>query len=415
VNEGVFPTFYLSGFECSTFQWLEQGRRDLVEETRHRAHAMADYERLRGLGIGVAREGVPWPMVDRGGRYEFASVDVFLEAMNRHRILPIWDLCHYGYPEDLDPFGPDFVHRFADYARAAAEYLVPKMRGPHCFTPINEISFFADMGGSWGWVAPFRKSPADHEAFRLKLCEADIAAVKAIREVEPKARMVHIDPLVLVVAPKDRPDLEDDARRETYYDTFVAWDVISGRQHPELGGSPEVLDIMGVNVYSFGQMELRENGPGAALPPGDERIRPLGELLAFAWNRYKRPMIVGETSGLGEGRSAWLKDITEEALAAVRQGLDLHGICLYPGVDMPNWHDGAWLHNGICDLVEDGDDLRREPCQAYVDELRRWQRRLKRVTELGELGEHPLSDPVDLQDIVDAAHRMPTETDVDWS
>ena len=37
--------------------------------------------------------------------------------------------------------------------------------------------------------------------FRLALCAAAIAGVKAIREVDPEARMVHIDPLVLVVPP----------------------------------------------------------------------------------------------------------------------------------------------------------------------------------------------------------------------
>jgi hypothetical protein len=43
----------------------------------------------------------------------------------------------------------------------------------------------------------------------------------------------------------------------------------------------------------------------------------------------------------------------EESLAAVAAGMDLHGICLFPAVDMPDWHIGEWLHNGIGDLVED--------------------------------------------------------------
>ena len=84
----------------------------------------------------------------------------------------------------------------------------------------------------------------------------------------------------------------------------------------------------------------------------------------------------------------------EESLAAVRQGIDLHGVCLFPAVDMPDWHSGEWLHNGICDLVEEGGDLRRVPFEPYVAELRRWQSELNRVTELDE---DPFSDPVDLE------------------
>jgi beta-glucosidase/6-phospho-beta-glucosidase/beta-galactosidase len=409
---GIFPTFFLSGFECSTFIWKDQGRRDLVAETQHLRHADEDYTRLRSLGIGVAREGIPWPMVDREGVLEFSGLAPLIEAMNRHQILPIWDLCHYGYPDDLDPFAPEFAGRFAAYARAAAEYVIPRMRGPHFFTPINEITFFAFMGGEWAWTAPFGTSDQQRHEFRLALCRADIAAVKAIRQVDPEARMVHIDPLINVVAPRDRPDLADEAEHEMFEDTFYAWDVLAGLRHPELGGSPDMLDIVGVNCYSFGQMEYRENGPHASLQPHDERIRPLGELLTFAWERYRRPMIIGETSGLGGGREEWLNDVVEEALAAVRNGIDLHGVCLFPAVDMPDWHTGEWLHNGICDLepAEDG-RLTRVPFQPFVEELRRWQKRLNRVTVLDE---DPFSDPVDLGDIRSAAERMKLTSDKDW-
>jgi beta-glucosidase/6-phospho-beta-glucosidase/beta-galactosidase len=409
---GIFPTFFLSGFECSTFHWKDQGRRDLVAETQHRAHAREDYDILRSLGIAVAREGIPWPMVDRGGQYDFSAIDPMLEAMNRAQILPIWDLCHYGYPDDTDPFAEDFADRFARYCRAAAEYVIPRMRGPHFFTPINEITFFAFAGGEWGWIAPRKQGKENRFALRLALCRADIAAVRAIREVEPEARMVHIDPLVNVVAPKDRPDLEEAARHETYDDTFVAWDVLAGKRHPELGGAPEILDIVGVNCYSFGQMEYREQGPHQAIPPDDDRIVPLCDLLEFVWNRYHRPMIIAETSGLGEGRTAWLKDVMEESMAAVLRGIDIHGICLFPGVDMPDWHNGEWLRSGICDLVEEGGDLRRVPAERYVGELRRWQKLLNRVTELDE---DPFSDPVDLADVVAGAQRYRVQADKDWS
>ena len=185
-----------------------------------------------------------------------------------------------------------------------------------------------------------------------------------------------------------------------------------GKESPELGGSPEILDIVGANNYSFGQMEYRENGPHQALEPGDDRIVSLCDLLREVWERYHRPMIIGETSGLGHGRAAWLKDVMEEALAAVDSGIDLHGICLFPAVDMQDWHTGEWLHNGICDLNEKNGVLERVQAEKYVAELRRWQKELNRVTVLDE---DPFSDPVELQDVVDAAKRLKKKPDVDWS
>jgi hypothetical protein len=114
---------------------------------------------------------------------------------------------------------------------------------------------------------------------------------------------------------------------------------------------------------------------------------------------------------LEEGRDEWMRDVVNEALAAVNRGIDMHGICVFPAVDMPDWHTGEWLHNGICDLVPEGDDLKRVPYEPYIQEIRRWQREFKRVTELDE---DPLSDPVELQDIIDAAHRLQPEADANW-
>lgn len=409
---GIFQTFFISGFECSTFLWKDKKRRNLIEETQHLAHAREDYEILRNLGIAVSREGIPWPLVEKDGKYDFSVIDPMIEAMNDLKILPIWDLCHYGYPDDLDPFSEEFAPRFAKYCRAAARYVIPRMHGPYFFTPINEITFFAFCGGEWGWVAPYRNTRDEREEFRVALCKAAIAGVKAIREVEPEARIVNIDPLVQVVAPRDRPDQIEAAEHETNVDTFLAWDILCGKEHPELGGSPEILDIVGVNNYSFGQMEYRESGPHKALDPHDDRIKPLCDLLNVVWERYRRPMIIGETSGMGHGRTAWLKDVMEESLAAVHMGIDLHGICLFPAVDMPDWHTGKWLKNGICNLLEEGADLKREPHPPYVAELRRWQKELNRATVLDE---DPFSDPVELQDVVDAAARLQTTPDKNWS
>ena len=409
----IFPTFFLSGFECSTFFWKDKGRRDLCEETQHRVHADEDYRMLRPLGISVAREGIPWPLVDRGGSYDFSYVEPFLQAQRRHQILPIWDLCHYGYPDHLDPYSDDFAGRFAAYARAAAEHVaLHAHHGPLFFTPMNEITFFGYMAGEWGWAAPFGKDRETRRKLTLAMCKADIEGVKAIRSVVPDARMIHIDPLIHVVPPRDRPDLAEAAHRESCDDAYFAFDVIGGLRHPELGGSPEILDIVGFNNYSFGQMEYRPEGPHAALEPGDPRIRPLCDLIEEGAKRYGRPVIVAETSGLEGGRDDWLNDVVMESLAAVNRGVDLHGICMFPAVDMPNWHNGKWLNNGIADLEElPSGALMRKPFLPYVEALHSWQRRLNRVTSLDE---DPFDKAVDLEDIIKAAREIAPSPDVDW-
>jgi beta-glucosidase/6-phospho-beta-glucosidase/beta-galactosidase len=355
--------------------------------------------------------------VDRGGglgnnRFDFSYIDPFLAAMRTHQILPIWDLCHYGYPDDEDPFDERFAQRFAEYAAAAAAYVTERHHGPYFFTPMNEITFFGYMACEWGWIAPFKKDRQCRIDFTLAMARADIAAVKAIRDVVPSARMVHIDPLINVVAPIDRPDLAPLAHHETHEDAFLAFDIIAGVKAPEFGGSPEILDIAGYNNYSFGQMEIRPDGPGEPLCPGDPRIVALADMMERGWKRYHRPMIIAETSGLHGGRDDWLNDVVEEALAAVNRGVDVHGVCLFPAVDMPNWHTGEWLKNGIADLVEMPDgDLMRVPFEPYVEALHAWQRRLNRVERLDT---NPFDRPVDLGDIVKAAATMEPKADANW-
>ena len=79
---------------------------------------------------------------------------------------------------------------------------------------------------------------------------------------------------------------------------------------------------------------------------------------------------------------------------------------------MPDWHTGKWLNNGICNLIDEGGILRRELDVSYVDELRHWQNYLNRVTALDA---DPFSDPVELEDVIDAARRHKATPDKNWS
>ena len=184
--------------------------------------------------------------------------------------------------------------------------------------------------------------------------------------------MVHVDPIVHAVPPDDRPDLADEARQHAYEEAYEAWDMLAGKRHPELGGAPEILDVVGVNVYHFSQAQMNEDKSREVLGPRDPRRKPLGELLQFAWERYHRPIIIGETSGYQDKRAEWLTMTMEESLRALNSGVDLQGVCLYPCVDIPDWNSGELAQIGIYDL-KDTEACERVPCDAYIEELHRWQ------------------------------------------
>jgi len=177
------------------------------------------------------REAVRWPLVDQGhGRYDWSTVDPVLDALNECHLTAIWDLCHYGFPDDCDPLSEACLRRFVDYCRAVAEHTAPRRHPPRCFTPINEISFFSGATTDMGWMYSFAKGK--YREMKRALCRMDIKGVKAIRQVDPAARMVHVDPIIYEVPPPDRPDLSDEAWEETYQKAFVAWDTLAGRLSP---------------------------------------------------------------------------------------------------------------------------------------------------------------------------------------
>ena len=161
-RDSIFPTFFMGGFECSTFVWKDRERKDYVEATGHDRHLADDYAAAMDLGMGVVREAIRWPRVDLGGgRYDWSSVNAAQDAATQCKITPIWDLCHYGFPDDCDPFSEECRDRFVDYCRAAAEFVTSTAEGPYFFTPVNEITFFSAAATDLEWMYPFAKGRED--------------------------------------------------------------------------------------------------------------------------------------------------------------------------------------------------------------------------------------------------------------
>jgi len=367
----MFSSFFLAGFECATGanvkgEWIDQ-----VAATAHDQHVEADYRRVREVGIRAVREAIRWPMVDHKGHYDFGSVVPFLDAARSQRIDVIWDLFHYGYPPDLDPFQPAFIHRFASYCAAAARFVQARTHGTCWFTPINEPSFFAWAGGEAGRFAPHRTGVG--RDLKIILARAAIAGINAIRSVCPGARIVNVDPLCHIVPPLGSLDRFEDCDAFNHGAVFESWDMLSGRLMPELGGSREHLDVIGINYYWTNQWEV--DRPDTPLADDDPRRIPLRQLVRRVWERYGGDLLITETSHVDDMRPIWLAEVERECEAILTSGIPLRGVCLYPILGMPEWHDQQrWTRMGLWDVVESAATSCRSICQPMLDALRSAQR-----------------------------------------
>lgn len=323
----------------------------MLQCTQHDCQVFSDYELLRSFNIRTVRDGTCWPLIEREGTFDFSSLAPMVEAANRHDMQVIWNVLHYGCPDDVDIFSPSFVDRFARYCTALARYIDDSTDRVPFYTPINEISFLAWAAGDVGYIHPFEIGRGLE--LKRQLIRAAIAGIEAIWQVNPRARIVQVDPVIHVIPPRNRPDLAERAAAQRA-GQFEAWDMMIGQVEPGLGGQPKYLDIMGLNYYHSNQWEHPDVRLRWEDHPRDERWLPLHQLLAEVYDRYQRPLFIAETSHFGIGRGPWLREVADEVRQAIIQGVPIEGITLYPIIDRPDWDNlDHWHNSGLWDLVPD--------------------------------------------------------------
>lgn len=371
----VFQSFFAGGFECSTFRRRSGLRMDFIAVTEHDRFAQADYERLRRYGLRVAREGVRWHLVEsRPGQYDFSSVLPLVRAARATGTQVVWDLCHFGWPDHLDLFKPEFVTSLARFGAAFAEWLTREIEGPLFLVPMNEISYFSWASGDEGSMYPFITG----RGFELKaqLARAALETMQAIWALRPDTRFLQVDPVIHVVASPNHP--EEQPLAEAYrISQFQGWDMLSGRLWPELGGHERFLDIIGVNFYPHNEWfynlkNYRRIRKFKALKRDEPAYRPFRDILAEVYQRYRRPIYIAETGAENRLRPSWLHYVCSEVKAAIGNGIPVHGICLYPILNHPGWADDRHCFNALWDYPDAQGN--RKIYAPLAGELRRWQR-----------------------------------------
>jgi hypothetical protein len=361
-----FQSFFMAGFECSSQRRLDGARLDLIESTRHDRFVDRDYERARRHGLRTCRDGVRWHAIEtRPGQYDWSSFLPMLRAAERHGIQVIWDLCHYGYPDDIDIWSPDFTSRFAAFAAAAARLIRDETGEIPLLCPVNEMSFWAWAGGHVGQFQPCTRDRGGE--LKRQLVRAWIAAAKAIRESAGEARLICAEPAIHVDV-GSCPDADHIAGARAHHEAqFEATDLLTGRLEPELGGRPDYLDVVGVNFYPDNQWY---HG-GATIPLGHHGFRPFSEMLAEWAGRYDKPLIVSETGAEGSGRAAWLHYVCDETRAARSCGVPVEGLCIYPILEYAGWANDRVCATGLLSQADSAGE--RRVYEPLAEELRRQQ------------------------------------------
>jgi beta-glucosidase/6-phospho-beta-glucosidase/beta-galactosidase len=326
----------MAGFECSSFRRSDGVRIDMVAATHHEQFAERDFLMVSDVGITTVREGLRWHKIERRRGYrDWSSADRIINAARATGVEIIWDLLHFGLPDWINPFHPDFPDAFADFAGEFAE-----RAGAGVYVPVNEISFMAWAAGDAEFMYPY--STGRGRDLKRALCSASIAAINKIRTSVPNAIIMAVEPMIKVHArsPEELP-----AAFEFDEAQFESVDMLLGKTDPDLGGSHSLIDILGVNHYPHSQWYVDRS----TVSWQGQSWTPISTLLARVYRRYQIPLLLSETGSEGHQRADWLEYVLSQCAIARHQNIPVEGVCLYPILSHIAWTGERYCPNGLWD------------------------------------------------------------------
>lgn len=336
----LFDSFFMAGFECSSHRRKDGVRLDLIHSTGHDRLASWDYRHCADMGLRTVRDGLRWHLIEKEpGVYDWGSWLPMLRAAKEAGVQVVWDAYHYGSPDFYDQRSDDFIGAYARFAAEAVKVHRAEIGEAAMICPVNEISFFT-WAVETDYFPPFDTPKGGW--FKRHLVRCAVAGVDAMRKADPDVRFVWAEPLIHV-APRDHSKAEMARAEEYRVAQFEAYDMLLGRTEPELGGRPDVIDVIGLNFYPHNQWYYH----GPTIPMGHHEYRPLADMLVEAAGRFGKPMIIAETGAEGSGRPAWLHYVCDETRTAIARGADVGGICLYPVTAYPGWDNSRHAEVGL--------------------------------------------------------------------
>jgi beta-glucosidase/6-phospho-beta-glucosidase/beta-galactosidase len=263
---------------------------------------------------------------------------------------------HYGCPfwlkrEFANRDYPKFVARYAaEFARRYKDLI-------QFYTPLNEPIINSLMCGLRGLWAPYLHGEKGYLKVMTQLARGIVRTVNAIKEIDSDAIFVHVEATGLTRAIQE--DLQSLAVEETHRG-YLCYDLITGRikrDHPlfpwllrngitpenllEFTNNPIKLDIIGMNFYpQWSTKQIYMDKRGRIMfrdvePDGDGLV----ELIEDYYNRYQVPIMITETSAVGNDdiRSRWL----EASLGMIKglrgRGIPVIGYTWFPLFTMIDW------------------------------------------------------------------------------
>jgi dTDP-4-dehydrorhamnose reductase len=357
------------GLECTVNRVLDQ----YFSQMERNGHATRtdDLERFASLGIRAIRYPVLWERTAPDGldTADWSWSDERLPALQKLGVTPIVGLVHHGSgPRHTSLVDPGFAEGLAEFAGAVAR------RYPwiEYYTPVNEPLTTARFSGLYGVWYPHGKDERSFIQALVNQCRAVVLSMRAVREVNPNAKLVQTDDLGKTYSTPEMVGLA------TFYNErrWLSWDLLCGKVDEShalweylcstgiettdllwFKDNPCPPDIIGVNYYitserwldhrveryperyvgtyrEFHHADIETPRALATPTPG------IGPLLQEAWSRYGLPIAITEAhiDANREDQLRWLLEIWEAAQQVRRNGVDIRAVTVWALLGSYDWN-----------------------------------------------------------------------------
>jgi beta-glucosidase/6-phospho-beta-glucosidase/beta-galactosidase len=331
--------------------------------TGHSQQWREDLLRAAATGATALRYGFPWYRVNPAqGVFDWSWTDEVVEFLvKRVKLNVIVDLVHYGAPVWLAGsfIDPDFATAIAEYAQAVAT----RYQGAiGAYTPLNEPLVTASFCGLRGIWPPYREGDDGWAAVVVSVMAGVQGAIRAIREADGRAEIVHVE-AVQVYQTQD-PSLDAEVRlwaRRAQVPTRLllghvgpddedwTWLVRHGvdpASLEDLRQSAQRPDVLGLNYYpELSSREIVRLDGTAVHVAVDGGLEPLVGELRRAHVAYGLPLMVTETAVEGDAdkQSAWVDELVAGLIDLRVEGLPVVGLTWWPLMDFVDW---SWASGG---------------------------------------------------------------------
>ncbi|MEO7787590.1 MAG: family 1 glycosylhydrolase [Sphingomicrobium sp.] len=333
---------------------------------------LEDIDAIAALGIKAIRFPILWEHVAAKGpdKLDFSWHDARLERLRGHGIRVIAGLVHHGWgPAWVDLDDPAWGARLGEYAGAVAR------RYPWIedWIPVNEPVTTARFTHLYGhWFPHQRRMSAMLRALTSE-CEGIAAAMRSVRDVTPRARLIVTDDFGRVFSTETmayQADHENERRwlgldlltgrvREGH--PFWEWMIKDGVSQTRLEAfhdSAATPDLIGLDHYLTSERFLDDrtelhptvtpghNGRDSYVDLEAVRIpelagQPLGtaDRLAEVWSRYRIPLLIGEVHHgcTREEQARWFAEVWRECERARVEGIDVRAVTLWALFGAIDW------------------------------------------------------------------------------